>query len=161
VWLNAWGCRIRLARDGERDVFDVGIARWWRQERDALSDISAPLAMLADEEIEALAKAFAALTSTTVATTRTMGPTGSAKLLYALRPATVMPWDQRIAEGLHGGRDAKAFADHLRLGRSWASGLLATSGLDETHLVASLGRDGASLAKVLDEYCFVRYARRG
>ena len=88
---------------------------------------------------------------------RTMGPTAAAKCLYALRPDSVMPWDLRIAQRLHGGRDRDAFAAHLRLGRRWAQDLLTTSGLDETALLTDLDRSGATLAKVLDEYCYLCY----
>ena len=49
---------------------------------------------------------------------------------------------------------------HLRLGRRWARDLLATSALDEEALLADLDRSGATLAKVLDEYCYLRYTAR-
>ena len=86
-----------------------------------------------------------------------MGPTAAAKCLYSLRPHSVMPWDLRIAQRLHGGRDRDAFTAHLRLGRRWAQDLLTTSGHDETVLLTGLDRSGATLAKVLDEYCYLRY----
>ena len=73
-----------------------------------------------------------------------------------------MPWDAAIALALHGARDGDAFARHLRLGREWARALLAETGLTESNLVAAAGRPMTPLAKVLDEYCYVRitYARR-
>jgi hypothetical protein len=90
-----------------------------------------------------------------------MGATASAKALYALRPATVMPWDLMIAERLHGGRDRAAFAAHLRLGRSWARQLLADTGWDEPRLAAELGQPGATLARLLDQYCYIRFTLVG
>ncbi len=86
-----------------------------------------------------------------------MGPTAAAKALYALRPRAVMPWDLMIAERLHGGRDAVAFTAHLRLGRDWARQLLRDTGWDEPRLAAELGQPGASLARLLDQYCYVRF----
>jgi hypothetical protein len=68
-----------------------------------------------------------------------------------------MPWDLLIAQRLHGGRDRDAFARHLAFGRLWANQLLQDSGLDEAELVAELHRPDASLARVLDEYCYLRY----
>ena len=164
-WLNAWGCRIRYPRPGEPDRFDRSVAAWWRRWGGALRPVDGPLSRLSDAEIETVADAFADLGVAPVAADsrghdRTMGPTAAAKCLYALRPRSVMPWDLMIAQRLYGGRDRDAFAAHLRLGRRWAQDLLATSALDEEALLADLDRSGATLAKVLDEYCYLRYTAR-
>jgi hypothetical protein len=155
-WLNSWGCRIRYPRDGEPAVFDDSVAGWWREHAPALP--SASLYMLSDPEIDALGTAYAALAGAAVApgrAARTLGPTAAAKALYALRPAAVMPWDAAIAVRLHGARDGAAFARHLRLGRRWAASVLAEAAVDEDALPALVGRPGVSLAKLLDEYCYV------
>ena len=161
-WLNAWGCRIRTVSTGETDPFDEAIVKWWKGERRSLRAIDVPLVQLSDEHLRTLGAAYAGLSVAIVAfdkngKARSMGPTAAAKALYALKPGAVMPWDQAIAVQLHGARDATAFTNHLALGRSWAKSLLAESGLDEVQLVTELGRPGATLAKVLDEYCYVRY----
>jgi hypothetical protein len=161
-WLNAWGCRIRYARPQEPDRFDAAIASWWDRRSQALAMVGEPLARLTDAHIRFLADAFDDLSTSPVAVDarghdRTMGPTAAAKCLYALRPRSVMPWDLRIAQRLHGGRDRDAFTRHLELGRRWAKQILQTSGLDEEDLAAELHRPGSSLAKVLDEYCYIRY----
>ena len=88
-------------------------------------------------------------------TERTMGATAAAKALYALRPRAVMPWDQTIAD------DSTAVGRSLRrppasrpgLGRQ----LLGDTGWDEPRLAAELGQPGASLARLLDQYCYVRF----
>jgi hypothetical protein len=164
-WLNAWGCRIRYPQPGEADLFDRSLAAWWRHRAAGLGPVHAPLAELSDDEIDVIAEAYVDLSAAAVAVdarghARTMGPTAAAKCLYALRPRSVMPWDLMIAERLHGGRDRQAFAGHLRLGRRWARDLLASSGLGEAALLADLDRPGATLAKVLDEYCYLRYTFR-
>jgi hypothetical protein len=161
-WLNAWGCRIRLPREGESDPFDVAIESWWVLERDSLREIHRPLAQLSDDDLGRLGAAYDSLTVSIVAfdkngTSRSMGPTAAAKTLYALRPRSVMHWDLAIAAHLHGARDGAAFARHLALGRDWANSLLRESGLDEADLVAALGSPGSTLARILDQYCYVRY----
>jgi hypothetical protein len=161
-WLNAWGCRIRLARVGESDPFDAAIESWWELARHCLREIDAPLAQLTDADLQRLGAVFDSLSASIVAfdkngKSRSLGPTAAAKTLYALRPQSVMPWDLAIAARLHGARDGTAFTSHLALGRQWANSLLEESGLDEANLVAALGRPGSTLARVLDEYCFVRY----
>jgi len=161
-WLNAWGCRIRYPQPGEPDRFDRSLAAWWRRRAATFGPVHEPLAALPDLDVEVIADAYADLSGVAIAVdarghARTMGPTAAGKCLYALRPRSVMPWDLMIAQRLHGGRDRAAFADHLRLGRRWAQGLLADSGLDEPGLLAELDRSETTLAKVLDEYCYLRY----
>ena len=161
-WLNAWGCRIRYARPGEPDLFDAGIAAWWGRRGAHLATVTGSLSDLSDDQITCLSAAFEDLRSLPIARTvagtdRTMGPTAAAKALYALRPRAVMPWDLMIAERLHGGRDAVAFMAHLRLGRDWARQLLRDTGWDEPRLAAELGQPGATLARLLDQYCYVRF----
>ncbi|MFJ9342751.1 MmcQ/YjbR family DNA-binding protein [Streptomyces sp. NPDC101733] len=159
-WLNSWGCRLRYPRPGEPDPLDTGLDAWWT--RHALTGDglpSAPLAELTDREVAALAVAYGELSALPLGR-RTLGPTAAAKALFALRPRTVMPWDAAIATRLHGGRDAGAFARHLRTGRAWARAALAETGLTEEALTADLGRPGLPLAKVLDEYLYVTLSHR-
>ncbi len=76
--------------------------------------------------------------------------------LYALRPASVMPWDAAIADRLHGARDGAAFGRHLQIGRSWARAAIAEAGgLPEAALCARLGRPGIPLSKILDEHLYL------
>ncbi|GAA1349039.1 hypothetical protein [Saccharothrix algeriensis] len=158
-WLNAWGCRIRYPRDGEPAVFDQGLAAWWERGRAGLPEPGTRLGELTDAEIEAVAGCFADLAATPAAARRSLGPTAAAKLLFAVRPDSLMPWDDLIARRLHGARDRAAYAAHLRLGRGWALDLLAEAGADEPALVAALGRPGGSLAKLLDEFCYLVHTR--
>ncbi|MGW7460464.1 MmcQ/YjbR family DNA-binding protein [Streptomyces sp. NPDC054797] len=155
-WLNSWGCRIRYPREGEPDVFGAGLAAW--AARHPLPD--APLAALTPREISRFAKAYEALATLPVGR-RGLGPTAASKTLYALRPASVMPWDAAIAERLYGVRDGAAFARHLQIGRTWARAALAEAGgPPEAALCADLGRPGVSLAKILDEHLYLTITYR-
>jgi hypothetical protein len=162
-FLNAWGCRIRLPRPGEPDLFDDGMATWWGGFGRTLPRRS--LDQLSDSSIRRLVPAFDALAAIRVAPTRALGSTAAAKALYALRPRSVLPWDAAIAKTLHGGRDGTAFARHLMLGRAWANTVLAELGshgrpISAAAAPALLGRGGVSLAKILDEYAFVTITMR-
>lgn len=164
TWLNAWGCRIRVPRPGEPRPFQDAIWAWWTAWGGALP--ARPLYRLSDKDVRRLGEAHAALAAlpaTAGATVRRLSSTAAAKALFALRPRTVTPWDAAIALALHGARDGDAFARHQALGREWSRALLATTGLTEARLALAVGRPGATLARLLDEYCYVRitYARRG
>ncbi|MGA5134123.1 hypothetical protein ACPCTO_30410 [Streptomyces olivoreticuli] len=161
-WLNSWGCRLRYPRPGEVDLFEVGVRDWWALWAASLPSAANCLAELDDLQIDAVAECFDALAAVPVGAPerpRPLGPTAASKLLYRLRPRAVMPWDEAIARRLHGARNAAAFSDHQRLGRSWAQHLLAETGLDERAVAIELGGAGRSLAKILDDYCYLRFTR--
>ena len=69
----------------------------------------------------------------------------------------------RSVVGIMGGhalqRDSAAYARHQRLGRGWARRILAEAGRDEAALADALGRPGRTLAKMLDEYCYLAITR--
>ncbi|MEU8279323.1 hypothetical protein ACFYOK_13105 [Microbispora bryophytorum] len=159
--LNAWGCRIPYPRGGEPDPFDAAVGAWAGRGRSGGLP-TAPLAELTDAELEPLGGCFAELAAIEVGRpggARKLGPTAASKALHMLRPHTLMPWDAAIAERLHGGRGPVEYVAHQRLGRDWARGLLAMTGLDEQSLTLTLGGPGRTLAKVLDDYCYVRFTR--
>ncbi|WP_433649997.1 hypothetical protein ACQP2C_26240 [Micromonospora zamorensis] len=158
VWLNAWGCRLRYARSGEEDLFDSGLAGWWQRWGAALPPPQTPLAELPRDVLAPLGPAFSELAATRVAAGprgRSLGPTAASKLLYALRPAALPPWDEAIARALHGRRDGDAYAAHVALNRGWALRLLDEAGLAESELATKLGHPGRSLVKMLDDYCYL------
>ncbi len=149
TWLNSWKCRIPRT-----PLFGDQIARWWKASHlPALPSLVAA----SDDDISAVGVAFGQLAEIDLGRRR-LGSTAAAKLLYALRPNGIMPWDAAIATQLHGARDGDAFAAHQRLGRRWARALLTGTGLNETDLALHLGRPGVSLAKMLDEYAFLKAA---
>lgn len=162
VWLNAWGCRIRYPRPGEPDLFDSGVADWWQRWGDHLPAPGVRLAELGDDTFPALGECYADLAATAVSAgprRRSIGSTAATKMLFALRPEALMPWDEAIAKALHGGRTGADYAAHQRLGRDWARALLAEAGTDEASLGARLGRPGRPLAKMLDDYCYLVFTR--
>jgi hypothetical protein len=161
-WLNKWGCRIRTPRDGEEDIFATGMAQWWGKYGNSLPHQDASLANLTDAEIDNAGECFGDLVAVQAgnpARPRTLGPTAASKTLYALRPRALMPWDDAIAKALHNARDARAFAAHQRLGRAWAADILHSVGLSEKQLAATLGDPERSLAKIFDDYCYLRFTR--
>jgi hypothetical protein len=161
-WLNAWGCRIRYPRAGEPDIFDRGLADWWARCATRLPGSTARLVRLSDRQIDAIGRCFAQLAAAPAGAPdrpRSLGPTAAAKLLYALRPQSVVPWDEAIAMALHGGRDGAAFAAHQRLAREVAARVLAEAAVDESGLATLIGRPGRPLTKMLDDYWYLALTR--
>ena len=163
VWLNSWGCRIRYPQDGEPDHFDAGVAVWWGEWQAALPAAGSSIADLDGATLATLGECYAALAAVPVSgppRRRSLGATAATKLLHALRPQALMPWDAAIAERLHGRRDAAAYCAHQRLGSAWARQLLDEAGIDEAALSHQLGRPGRPLAKMLDDYCYLVFTRQ-
>src|SRR5258708_3740985 len=67
-FLNAWGCRIRLPRPSEPDLFDAGMATWWGRFATTLPRRS--LDRLSDSAIRRLVPSFDAHAAVRVAPTR-------------------------------------------------------------------------------------------
>jgi hypothetical protein len=159
--LNAWGCRIPYPQAGEPDPFDVAVAGWARQREKSLPRTS--LAELTDADLEPLGDCFAELAAISVGRPggrpRSLGPTAASKALHMLRPWALMPWDEAIAQRLHGGRGPAEYVAHQQLGRAWARGLIESTGWGEETLTTALGAQGRTLAKVLDDYCYLRFTR--
>ena len=159
-WLNAAGCRIRYPRDGEPDLFDAGISAWWEQHGQLLPDVEVSITELTDDQIAKIGSCFTELRAAPVALAsrpRPLGPTAASKLLHALRPRAIMPWDAAIAKALHGRTDGSAFTAHQLLGRAWGRDVLAETGTDESGLAKELGAPGRPLAKMLDDYCYLAF----
>jgi hypothetical protein len=160
TWLNAWGCRIRYPREGDTPLFDRAVADWWAFWSERLPSPDTHLPDLDDDEIDVLGRAYGDLSSRGVApgrkagSVRTLGPTATAKTLYALQPMAVTAWDRQIGYRLYGRRDQAAFCEHLRLARRLAGALLVHAA-SEADLSAAVGRPNSSLAKLLDEYWYV------
>ena len=91
---------------------------------------------------------------------RHVGPTAASKIMFALRPDTVAPWDATIAQRTTGGTKSQHFAQHLTTARLWA-----TSTLDEAaragvaHIPTHVGRPNSSLAKIYDEWQYLTITR--
>jgi hypothetical protein len=146
TWLNSWACRIPRG-----PAFGDGLAKWWPT---AHLPTASGLLGATDADIALTATAFEHLAALELGRRR-LGPTAAAKLLYGLRPNSIVPWDAAIAAQLHGARDATAFAAHQHLGRRWARALVGGTGLSETELPVHIGRSNVSLAKLLDEYLYL------
>ena len=92
----------------------------------------------------------------------TVGATGAAKVLHALRPTVLPPWDDpiRAALGHSASRDGylaylEGVRDHIRNLEHEA----ATFGIAPSDIARVLGRPASSLPKMIDEYYWVTLSR--
>ena len=162
IWLNQWTCRMAYPKAGEADVFARSLARWWTDAKETMPAERQRLAELTDGQLQAVSHAYAELYQrpaaiNRVGTTRSVGSTAAAKLLYFVRPLAVTAWDKAISARTGKGNGEAAFLRHLTSCRNWARGLEAEAGslgLNPSEIGPSLGRPASSVAKLIDEWLY-------
>jgi hypothetical protein len=87
-----------------------------------------------------------------------IGPTGAAKILHALRPHAVPPWDKSIRDHFEYDGTGESYFQYLHNVRRIVSDVveLATAaGIDPNAIPKVVGRPASSLPKLVDEYHWV------
>ncbi len=170
VWLNKWGCRqfaIEHHGAAARMFADWG-DRWFAQ----LPARTASLSKLSEAKLAVTANAYGDLRERAASqrilkdgrvSIVTVGATGAAKALHALRPATLPPWDDpmRAALGLDGGRDS--YLEYLGLVQATCRSIeaeAALQGIAPRDIPKALGRPKSSLPKMIDEHYWITLTRR-
>jgi hypothetical protein len=85
----------------------------------------------------------------------TVGPTGAAKILWALRPEALPPWDEPIRAQLGFDGSGESYAAFLTLAQQTIRAVIedaARLGVSEAEIPAQIGRPHATLPKLVDEY---------
>jgi hypothetical protein len=161
-WLNKWGCR-QFAK-GSHSVASTELKAWYKEfEHDLFSETEGLLS-LTDEHLDKVEQAYSGLLVRTAsyrgkAKSRiTVGPAGTAKILFALRPNALMPWDDPIRAKFGWDGSARSYRDHLLMARGWLNELSSecnAQGFQLSDLPSKIGRPKSSLAKLIDEYLWV------
>jgi hypothetical protein len=165
VWLNRWGCR-QFALD-YHDLASQEILAWYNQHQSVLPPPERNLWELTEFELTSVSEAYGLL-SGRIASIKTrrggksfpvsIGPTGAAKILFAVRPRYLPPWDDAIRRNLGYDKSEKSYLSYLRRVKSALEGLGAScqkNGFPLTELPARLGRRNSSVPKLIDEYYWI------
>jgi hypothetical protein len=127
---------------------------------------------LSDDDIVLIGAAYAKLTERTASKRRArngseskvmVGPTGAAKILFALRPNALVPWDEPIREELRLDGSASSYINYLEIVKCNLEELSETckrSGYSLSDLPKLIDRPSSSLAKLIDEYFWVTISRK-
>jgi hypothetical protein len=169
-WLNDWGCRqFAIAYHG---LASEEIRSWYHDLGDQLFPLNKTLLDLSDSDYASVRVAYAKLVNRT-ASKRALrgggqakvefGPTGTAKILFALRPNALIPWDEPIRSEFHFEGSAEDYANYLQLVRINLKELNETCERTSHTLLdlpQLLGRPKSSLANLMDEYFWVTVSRK-
>lgn len=168
-WLNKWGCR-QFSKDCHAQAAEE-IGEWYEDISDRLFPINKTLHSLSNEDLALAEQAYGGLVARTASqrtrtngreTNVTIGPTGTAKILFAVRPNALIPWDDPIRESFGVGNSARSYIQYLQAAKDHLEELSQECderGHNLSDLPQMLGRSTSSIAKMVDEYFWVTVSR--
>jgi len=168
-WLNDWGCR-HLSKESHH-IASSAILDWHNQEGAKLFSVGKALWELSDREIALVIDAYAALKNRIGAClTRGgqelqigIGPTAASKILFAIRPEALMPWDEamRNAFGCDGGKESyHTFLMEIKKLAETIGDLCKANGFNISKLPRKIDRDGSTVLELINEYIWITVTRK-
>jgi len=160
-WLNEWGCR-QFAKECHQDALNQ-IRAWASRSAEDLPFETKSILQLTDAEIQRIAAAYDELKELQASQRRTargtvsvrVGATGAAKILYAMRPHALPPWDDAIRGRLKCDGSAHSYNRFIQIVTGEIQELLgdaAVHGVSPEQLPAILGRGASTLPKIPTPY---------
>ena len=168
-WLNDWGCR-NLSKE-YHEVASRSILNWYQVDGASLFTIEKPLWDLGDNELEMAANAYGSLKDKTGARRVRggskqevhIGPTAASKILFAIRPKALMPWDEAMRTKFKCDGSSKSYSRYLKTIRNLTAhiGVLCRNkGFQIDDLPKELGRPNSTVLALVNEYIWVMVPRK-
>lgn len=168
TWLNKWGCR-QFAKDDHK-LASGKIKDWYEKWHDQLPITTMTLLELSDADLDSVCEPYKQLAERKASerkrgdgtTDVRFGPTGAAKILFAIRPQSLMPWDESIRTefGLDESADSYiAFLKQVKTELIKLDEACKRNGHVLSELPKLLKRPDSSLVKLIDEYFWVRITK--
>ena len=169
TWLNDWGCR-NLPKE-QHDVASNSILKWYEVYGASLFSNEKPLWDLADVDLEITARSYGSLKDEIGAwrvrdkSNRKVhiGPTAASKILFALRPKALMPWDEAMRTAFKCDGSHESYVKYLKIIRNLAfhiGDLCRNKGFQIDALPQRLGRSNATVLALVNEYIWVTVTRK-
>jgi hypothetical protein len=156
TWLRQWGCR-QFVEDDERRIASPEIEAWYGDFEDKLPHRNRNIWELTERELTRLLEAYDSLRARRACRRRGVGPTGAAKILFAVRPKALVLWDRPIRHAFtpryrDTGRSYIEFFRRIREELWELKGDCEKHGMSQSELPRRLGKPHATLPKIIDEY---------
>ncbi len=168
-WLNDWGCR-HLSKD-QHQVASKSILDWYQTNCATLFSDKTPLWQLENQEIETAANAYGCLKDRIGARHYRygnklkvhIGPTAASKILFAIRPKALMPWDEAMRVAFKCDGSPESYFDYLIEIRDLTlhiGDLCRNKGFQIDDLPQKLGRPNSTVLALVNEYIWVTVTRK-
>ncbi|MCK4221748.1 MAG: hypothetical protein KAX25_02675 [Dehalococcoidia bacterium] len=163
-WLNAWGCRHLSIK--QHDVASDSIRDWYKDEYWRLTSLTRPLWQLEDHDLAQAAAAYGSLKDRDGAQLKRrgdehtvhIGATAASKILFALRPESLVPWDDAMRKEFGCDGSPASYEKFLGIVRDLTheiAALCKKNGFAIESLPQELGRSGCTVVALLNEYIWV------
>jgi hypothetical protein len=164
-WLNCWSCR-QFAKD-DHSLASESIRYWYEDSASQIPGTNASLVTLSDESLRRAADAYDVLRQKQASWKVrksgerqfvSVGPTGAAKILFALCPDALPPWDASIRSNLRYDGSGGSYLRFLSQVREIIGDLVEEArgqGIDPGSIPKDVGRPESSLPKLVDEYRWI------
>jgi len=168
-WLNDWGCR-HLKKD-QHPVASQSILNWYQEVGASLFTNSKPLWDLGDGELGVAAHAYGSLKDKTGARRVRgggklevhIGETAASKILFAIRPKALMPWDEAMRKNSGCDGSPLSYARYLIMIRDLTfhiDTLCRRGGFQIKDLPEKVGRPNLTVVALINEYAWVTKTRK-
>jgi len=167
-WLNDWGCR-HLAED-QHQVASQSILDWYQTDCTILFNEKTPLWQLKDQEIETSANVYGSLKDRIGARRSRygiesdihIGATAASKILFAIRPKAMMPWDEAMRKSFGCDGSPQSYARYLNTIRRLTlqiDTLCRSKGFQINEFPEKIGRPDSTVLELINEYIWVTETR--
>jgi len=168
-WLNDWGCR-HLSED-QHKVASYSILNWYQADGAYLFPNEKPIWDLGENELEVAANAYGSLKDSTGAWRIRggkklevhIGATAASKILFAIRPKALMPWDRAMRTSFKCDGSPTSYSRYLKTIRNLTShigALCRSKGFQIDDLPKELGRPNSTVLALVNEYIWVTETRK-
>lgn len=169
-WLNDWGCRQFAKEHHELAAQEIG--EWYEERGYDLFQSNKTLLALTNDDFILVDQAYTGLVCKTASYRKSLegtakrvevGPTGAAKILFALRPNALIPWDEAMRAEFNLDGSAHSYLVFLGIVKDHLQELnkdCHRNGFGLTDLPVKLGRIGFSVVKLVDEFFWITISRK-
>jgi hypothetical protein len=161
IWLNQWGCRQFAVEYHEHAAQEL--LQWHIKFNPLMFPQERNIWELNEADYQFIGTAYHSLANR-IASFRnrngnkipvSVGPTGAAKILFAIRPNVCAPWDDPIRDSLQFDGSANSYVAFLRQVNQQLQEIRPTceaNGFTLAELPDRLDRNQSSVPKLIDEY---------
>ncbi len=168
-WLNDWGCR-HLSKEYHNLASD-SIQEWHQANSASLFTDEKPLWQLGDSDLEMAARAYGNLKDKPgawrvrggIRRQVHIGPTAASKVLFAIRPEALMPWDEAMRISFECDGSPESYSKYLMEIRDLTlhiGNLCGSKGFQIDDLPHKLGRPHSTVLSLVNEYIWITETRK-
>ena len=167
TWLNQWGCR-QFSRACHGEASDE-ILSWYQEGFVDLIPNDKDLWELSDQDLGLISVMYDKLATRTAShkmragreLSITIGPTGASKILFALKPRIVVPWDEAMRVELGYDGSGVSYIEYLKRVKAEIESLMVSCHNNDIELqdVPKTFRRDATIPQLVGEYYWVTLTR--